>query len=1525
MNKATTPSDSVADAIESPKKCPQCGGITQLDHGTCINCLLREGLETKGEASRETFESILVEANVTDTQWRLGHYEILEEIGRGGMGVIYRARQRHSRRIVAVKRILAHQVNSHESLVRFRREAEAVASLDHPNILPIHEVSESEEGLPFFSMKYATGGSLRTVASALRTKPRECVRVIAKVARAIAYAHSKGVLHRDLQPGNILLDENGEPMVSDFGLAKWLDQTSDLTRTLETLGTPGYIAPEQAECRAPDLTSAADIYSLGAILFYLLAGRPPFVGPNVLSVIHQAAASPAPRLRSLAPSLDRDLETIVGRCLESDPAARYQSAAALADDLEHWLRHEPIRARRAGVFTRGRKWVRRNPTTTMLMVALVVLAIAIVAVTIWKNESPHPIALLPTGVAVLPFENLSADPENASFTDEMQDEILNDLTRIADLKVISRTSVMQYKAGVKRDLRQIANELGVTHVVEGSVQRSANRIRVTAQLIDATIGKHLWVERYDRPLDDVFAIQSDIAKAIAAQLQAKLSAKEKAAIEERPTSDLAAYDLYLKANELMYNARFNPARREKGLFKAVQLLDQAVARDPAFLLAHCQLALANDQIYFSNYDHTETRLALAESSVEAAVRLQPNAGETHLAQASHFFWGYLNYRQAREELAKAQRELPNNAEVFRLFGHMGRWEGRWEEARQNLERALELDPRNTRTITDLTWVYMTLREYDEADALAIRLQALEPRSPILRAGRAFIGLEARADMVSLRAVLNTIESESPQSATEVADVSFRLALYERDPVRATRALANMPREGKIDLNYVPFPHTWYEGLLAKLRRDATAAHFAFTAARSETEKLAHAQPQNVRPLAVLALIDAELGDKEKAIHEGRTACDTLPPTKDALDGVWLMTNLARIYALTGERDLALEQLEALSKLASGPINGPSYGDLHLNPNWDPLRGDPRFEKLVQEVKKPVALESSRPLPSGIAVLPFENLSSDPENAFFADGVQDEILNDLAKIADLKVISRTSVMQYKSGAKRNLRQIANELGVAHVVEGSVQRAPNRVRVSAQLIDARTDAHLWVNSYDRPLGDVFAIQSEIAKAIAGQLQAKLSLSQSSAFAAAPTRDAEAYDLFLKGEYQERQAESTYKEETYDSAETFYRQALARDPTFSLAYARLAYNRLNRHWFVKRLTSGQLDEVKSDIERAIAIAPDLPDAHLALGLFHYWGRHDFDSALKEFDRAVELQPSNSVSRSYRAAIYRRRGEWRRSLAEYERAAELDPRDVWIPDQIGGGYLGLRRWSDAQRWLKHALALDPHHLGAAFRLNLTYIASAGDIQRARRAWEGIPNERGAGQGVRPYYIVIPEMIDERVYLYVLERQFPEALQEWDIAPGNTAEGRLAQLKARIGIQMLAGQSAGAKPECEEARVLLEAELAKRQPEDRVWVSELAWIYVCLGRNADALRLAREAAETMPIEKDAILGINFLVGLAQIEAHAGQSEEAVKILRQLLRIPAGEYISVARLKIDPVWDPIRNDPGFQKLLSEPEPETVYK
>ena len=570
------------------------------------------------------------------------------------------------------------------------------------------------------------------------------------------------------------------------------------------------------------------------------------------------------------------------------------------------------------------------------------------------------------------------------------------------------------------------------------------------------------------------------------------------------------------------------------------------------------------------------------------------------------------------------------------------------------------------------------------------------------------------------------------------------------------------------------------------------------------------------------------------------------------------------------------------------------------------------------------MDATAVIPStSVAVLPFENLSEDKANAYFADGTQNEILTKLAGIGDLKVISRTSSAKYKSKPE-NLKTVARELGVATVLEGSVQKAGGKVRVNVQLLDARSDSHLWAKSYDRNFTDIFAVESDVAQEIADTLRAKLSPSQASVLATTPTRDTEAYDLFLKGEYQERQAESTENVEFFNHAATLYRQALARDPNFALAYARLANSRLNWHWFHNRLTYAQLEEVKSDIERALAIAPDLPEAHLAMGLFQYWGRHDYDSALRALDRAIEVQPSNSLSRFCRGAIYRRRGEWRRSLAEFERAMELDPRGTEIPTEIGNSYLNLRRWTDAEHAFTRALALDPHNINAAFHLAQTYVNSAGDIRRARQAWEGIAEQK-ANVGAGGYQIVISQMIGESEYLDVLERRFPEALKPWDVPPANTAIGRLNQLKARVGIQVLAGQNAAARPECEEARGLLEAELAKREPEDRTSVSELAWIYICLGRNVDALRLAREAAESVPIEKDAILGVNFLVGLAQIKAHTGQSEEAVKILRQLLTVPVGEYVSVTRLKIDPVWDPIRNDQGFQKLISGPEPETVYK
>src|SRR6266850_5838675 len=421
-------SDSIAGVSESPAKCRHCGATTRLGNGLCLSCTLREGLEDDREASSESFQAILAEDEVRDTHWRVGNYEILEEIGRGGMGVIYRARQRHSRRIVALKRMVSYHADSRETLERFRREAEAAASLDHPNILPIYEVGQAEDGLPFFSMKYAAGGSLQKAEPALRGEPRECVRLMAKVARAVQYAHEHGVLHRDLKPGNILLDGGGEPFVTDFGLAKWLDTSTDLTRTLAIFGTPGYIAPEQAKGPAAKLTPAADVYSLGAILFDLFTGRPPFLGEHALAVIQQASEKPAPKLRSLAPALDRDLETICAKCLEREPNARYCSAGDLAEDLERWLEGRHIIARPVSPPARVWRWSRRNPVVAGMAALLLMLGTAVGAL-VWKGQFATPSAA--SGIAVLPFENLSAEDESAFFADSVQDGILTKLARVA--------------------------------------------------------------------------------------------------------------------------------------------------------------------------------------------------------------------------------------------------------------------------------------------------------------------------------------------------------------------------------------------------------------------------------------------------------------------------------------------------------------------------------------------------------------------------------------------------------------------------------------------------------------------------------------------------------------------------------------------------------------------------------------------------------------------------------------------------------------------------------------------------------------------------------------------------------------------------------------------------------------------------------------------------------------------------------------------------------------------------------------
>jgi len=897
-----------------------------------------DDLSTEASATAETLDDVLGELDVCDADWRIGNYQILEEIGRGGMGVIYRARQRHSRRIVALKRILSYHADSQETLARFRREAQAAASLDHPNILPIYEVSECDDGMPFFSMKFAGGGSLLDAAPALRGEPRRAVASIAKIARAVQYAHGQGILHRDLKPGNILLDGRGEPLVSDFGLAKWLDTSSHLTRTLTIFGTPGYIAPEQVNGSAGKLGPASDVYSLGAILFDLLTGRPPFLGEHALRVIQQASEKPAPKLRTLMPGLDRDLETICAKCLEREPGARYRSAGDLAEDLERWLEGRHIIARPVSPATRALRWTRRNPVVAGMAALLLALGSA-VGVMIWNGEMAGPPAA--SGIAVLPFESLSSDKENAFFADGVYDGVSTKLAKVANLKVISHNSVAKYRGA--RNTQEIGRALNVAYVLEGSVRRETGRIHLNAQLIDTRTDAHVWAQEYDRDLSDVFALQSEIAQKVADQLGTEVSAVEEVAIQEPPTTDLVAYDSYLRAKDLVNGISFS-TRAGEDLAQSIQLLDQAVARDPFFFDAYCQLVGAHDRLYFLGFDHTEARLKLSETTLQSIRRLRPESGETRLAMAQHLYWAYRDYDRAREELAGARKTLPNESRIPLLTGFIDRRQGRWEKSLEEMNRALELDPRDPFILQQISITYEGLRRYKEMAATLDRALAIAPKDVTTKVRRAWVDLEWRADTKPLHATIDTILAENPSVAPVLVDRWILLASRERDPVAAQRALDAMPSDGCYDEN-IPFPNSWCVGLAARLRGDESAARAAFTSARKELEQTLHDQPDYAAGLCALGMVDAGLGHKADAIREGERAVELMPVSKSAVEGPLLIRNLAIIYAWTGEKDRAIERL---SEAARRP-DDVSYGNLRLNPLWDPLRGDPRFEAIVSSL------------------------------------------------------------------------------------------------------------------------------------------------------------------------------------------------------------------------------------------------------------------------------------------------------------------------------------------------------------------------------------------------------------------------------------------------------------------------------------------------------------------------------------------------------------------------------------------------
>jgi TolB-like protein/Tfp pilus assembly protein PilF len=543
-------------------------------------------------------------------------------------------------------------------------------------------------------------------------------------------------------------------------------------------------------------------------------------------------------------------------------------------------------------------------------------------------------------IAVLPFENLSQEQENAFFADGMQDEILTDLAKIADLKVISRTSVQQYRSTVARNIREIAQALGVANILEGSVQRAGNKVRVSAQLIDARNDAHVWAERYDGELTDVFGIQTQIAQAIADQLRVRISPAEKAAINRAPTQDAAAYDLYLRANQLLWQVYVAYSHAKEKLGEALELFDKAVARDPNFLLAYCRASEAHITLYWLEVDHTPKRLALAEAAITKAERIQPDSDEVHFVRGWYFFQGLRDYERARSELELARRTLPNDADILSLAGSIDRRQGHWQRSNQELQRAVDLDPSNLFRLQQLAASYHVLRRYPKEEAIFDRALFVAPDDKSIPVSRARIGLDARGDTKHLRETIDLLLKQDSKSADEFPAGLLDQVLCDRDRAAAERALNAINTEELVF--FFKTPRNFVEGLVARCFGDKARAESAFNKARIEQEEIVRQTPDYPAALSVLGLIDAALGRREAAIREGERACQLAPLSQDVIDGGELIVNLALIYAWAGERDRALKELETAVRIPSNL----SYGLLKLHPQWDSLRNDPRFDQLL---------------------------------------------------------------------------------------------------------------------------------------------------------------------------------------------------------------------------------------------------------------------------------------------------------------------------------------------------------------------------------------------------------------------------------------------------------------------------------------------------------------------------------------------------------------------------------------------------
>jgi serine/threonine protein kinase len=867
------------------------------------------------------------------SELRFEHYQVLKnedgtpmELGHGGMGLTYKAIDVNLRCAVALKVINARLIGDGSARRRFVREARASASVRHPNVASVFHLGKSGNTY-FYTMEFVEGETLQSlIKHSVRLDLRLALEIAKQVTAGLAAIYEQDLIHRDIKPSNVMVNlREGVSSVAkiiDLGLAKAANESASeagISTPGAFAGTPEFASPEQFAGVGVDIRS--DLYSLGIVLWQMLTGSVPFNG-SVNEVMYQHLHTPPPvKLLKNAP---QPVIVLLEMLLAKDPIQRFQTPNELLNAL--------------GTVNRAAE-AKRTIKHQDLRVSLVDRPSS-------RQEKPAAIRAPKRSIAVLPFDSLSAAKGNTYFADGVQDEILSNLAKISQLKVISRTSVMGFRRGDNRNLRSIAESLGVRNVVEGTVRRDGKRVRIIIRLVDARSDKALWSGSYDRDLQDIFAVQSEIAQVVASKLSARLSPEEKKSIEAKPTENLEAYDLYLRANELILRSGATGiiGNVAQPLKEAISLLKQAVRIDPNFTLAFSAIAKASAEIYHFDDRSLEQR-ALADAAMNNALRLKPDLSEVHLAYAYYLYWIYRDYERARVQLAMARRGLPNNVSVNALTALMYRRQGKWDKGMECFEEAIVRDPLNPESMAELGNTLYFTRQFRAAAQMYDRLIELLPHQPMLKVEKAWlVTFCERGDYTPLRVALAELPT-SIANDTGVLSWRLRLALFGRDWEQAEELIEKMAG-GEDDGNFayvnMPVPVGCYAILLARLQGKLENACFAQT--RDQLNRKVQSSPGNALLLSKLGLVDSLLDNKERAISEAKRAVELLPISRDAVDGPQILINLAAVYAWTNEADLAFEILGSLTKTP----NGVYYGDLKL-PYWDPLRQDPRFDKLLAEL------------------------------------------------------------------------------------------------------------------------------------------------------------------------------------------------------------------------------------------------------------------------------------------------------------------------------------------------------------------------------------------------------------------------------------------------------------------------------------------------------------------------------------------------------------------------------------------------